>query len=541
MRIRILFVLAVVALVVSAGGASASQSDQPQKLPIRELFDKALAAKGNEYIKLRSELIERKNALSFLKARMSDKDWKTAILAEAMLDRIKDTQRYASYEKFLFHLVGKVGKTHVSPIRDIEAVATWSPEWREETLKDYGGPPHINVVFDHMAKEDVLPFLVELALKDSVAYLDYTKPAFAVEFLEKYFSEDFGIGEGELYYEFIASGCNHLKGIVGIEGLSPEQRRQLCELVRIMEKDMEARAFFRYYATIRLGSFTHPVAQAALIELLRLDDNSRIRRYAAERIREPNAAAHLRVALQDGDPAVRETAALALGRLADAQSVDTLIAMLKDKNLVVRKGAAIALGQIGDPNAVEPLAEALKDTDWHARLAAAISLGEIDLDILVNFLRDENTKVRRSVARALGKIKDSRAVGHLAATLHDKDMLVRDFAAEALGKIGDPRAVVPLINAIRRDAHPDVRSSAAKALGEIGALEAVEPLIVALRDKNHRVRRNVVRALGKIGDSRALEPLEKAAAHDKNIDVGRNARLAIREIKKKNQSKKPEN
>jgi HEAT repeat protein len=430
MRIRILFVLAVPALVVYASGPSASQSDQPQTLPIQELFDKALAAEGNEYIELRSELIERKSALSFLKAKMADKDWKTAILAEAMLARITEPQRYLRYEQILKDAADKYFSSSAR-------VPRFGVGDLEEKKK----------------RDRAIPFLLELALKDSVACLDYTKPAFALEFLEKYFSEDFGIGEDELYYEFLASGCDHLKGIVGIEGLSPEQRTELCELVRIMEKDMRARALFRYYATIRLGSFTHPAAQPALIELLRLDDNSQIRRYAAERITDPNAAAHLRAALQDDHPMVREAAALALGKLVDAESVDALIATLKDKNPVVRNGAATALGQIGDPNAVDTLVRTLKEFPENA---IAVSLGKIDLDTLLSLLAargsDPNVPAA-TIIWALGHLKDVRAVPDLLVTLRDEDRIVRDFSAEVLGRIGDRRAVAPLIDALRRDDH----------------------------------------------------------------------------------------
>ena len=55
------------------------------------------------------------------------------------------------------------------------------------------------------------------------------------------------------------------------------------------------------------------------------------------------------------DPIVRQDAASALGRIADARAVEPLIDTLKDSHDRVRQNAAVALGTIADPRAVEPL------------------------------------------------------------------------------------------------------------------------------------------------------------------------------------------
>jgi HEAT repeat protein len=71
---------------------------------------------------------------------------------------------------------------------------------------------------------------------------------------------------------------------------------------------------------------------------------------------------------------------------------------------------------------------------------ALVKIAKKDLgvvDKLIKALRDEDSYVRKSVAWALGKIGDSRAVEALIEALRDEDSYVRASVAWALGKIGD--------------------------------------------------------------------------------------------------------
>jgi HEAT repeat protein len=64
----------------------------------------------------------------------------------------------------------------------------------------------------------------------------------------------------------------------------------------------------------------------------------------------------------------------------------------------------------------------------------------------------------------LVEIGDARAVGALIEALRDKDSKVRRSVAEALGKIGDARAVDSLIIETLKDDDNFVRESAKKRL-----------------------------------------------------------------------------
>jgi HEAT repeat protein len=248
-------------------------------------------------------------------------------------------------------------------------------------------------------------------------------------------------------------------------------------------------------------------------------------------------APHLRAALKDQDPRVRGTAALALGRLSDTESVDALISSLKDEDHLVRYWAAVALGQIGDVKATKPLIETFRTCRAED---IAVSIGKIDFQALLDLLDLKDTDSNLSVitvAMALGVLKDARAVPCLLVLLDDEDWRVRTASARALGKIGDRRAAEPLIDALQGDVQADVRITAAKALGRLKDPRAVEPLINALNDKAHYVRENAVNALDEIADPRALEALEAAAEHDDNATVRRQAKLAARKIRRENRRK----
>jgi HEAT repeat protein len=237
-------------------------------------------------------------------------------------------------------------------------------------------------------------------------------------------------------------------------------------------------------------------------------------------------------------------------------AIEPLIRVLKDWDQDVRRSAALTLGRIGEP-AVEPLIGALKDRNKDVRKSVALALGRIGepaVEPLIGLLKDSSSSVRWIAASALGEIGDKRAVLPLIGSLEDSDENVRQEAASALGEIGDKRAVLPLISSLK-DSYWWVRRRAALALEKMGwkprsqdemiayllALEkrdelvkigepAVEPLIGSLRDSDWRTRRSAALTLGKIGDPRALPELKRVAREDKDSNVRRAAREAIRKI-----------
>jgi HEAT repeat protein len=226
--------------------------------------------------------------------------------------------------------------------------------------------------------------------------------------------------------------------------------------------------------------------------------------------------------LKNANAAVRQKAAEALGRSESRRAVEPLIAALNDPDFGVQASAATALGEIKDPRAVQPLVDALKHSkDEKAVCDALGNLGPIALEPLITALKDKNLSY--AAESGLAKIGPP-AVEPLMAAFNDKGYDVRFYAIRALGEIKDPRAVDLLIAALKyKDKEPfgydyEIREEAARALGEIKDPRADQPLIAALKDSDDRVVKAAGDALGKIGDPQAVDYL-MTALRTHNTDV----------------------
>ncbi|MGZ8447709.1 MAG: HEAT repeat domain-containing protein [Candidatus Deferrimicrobiaceae bacterium] len=88
-----------------------------------------------------------------------------------------------------------------------------------------------------------------------------------------------------------------------------------------------------------------------------------------------------------------------------------------------------------------------------------------DIESIILALHHEDPNVRWEAARALGVLRDARAVEPLLVTLSDLDPDVRRKAALSLAKIRDPRAMEPLRACSTGDENQVVRWAAAWGLG----------------------------------------------------------------------------
>jgi cyclophilin family peptidyl-prolyl cis-trans isomerase/HEAT repeat protein len=245
--------------------------------------------------------------------------------------------------------------------------------------------------------------------------------------------------------------------------------------------------------------------------------------------------------LKHASAAVRERAALAIGRIGDKRGSDALIELFnQDRDMNVRAMAAFALGEMEDAKAISSLGGAIspslapphrRDEPPHVRARVCEALGKIlsavrppqalDLGIVVDantiakqlpdpqsrLTADEKLLTGLAIA-ALMRLQVSVSVEPLARQLKSNDADIRAQAANALARLRQPiEGAVPALIEALNDGDAAARANAARALGVSKDARAVEPLIKLLNDKSELARANAIRALAAFNDNRAVEPL----------------------------------
>ncbi|WP_447974904.1 HEAT repeat domain-containing protein [Nitrospira sp. Kam-Ns4a] len=194
----------------------------------------------------------------------------------------------------------------------------------------------------------------------------------------------------------------------------------------------------------------------------------------------PNAIGPLCAMLKHPDVGARLLAAELLEHLLDPRSVDALVDAMGDP--VLREGAARTLKKLGAiRQRIEEAFDALRNVEdsgqrEEARMATVIDLlaiGRPSVEILIEFLEDDDWVVREAAADLLGKIGDLRAVEPLMERLKkDKDTGVKEIALKSLGLIGDARPIQLYLDAI--PIRP-LRVYAMEALAKVKQVEVLAP------------------------------------------------------------------
>jgi len=176
----------------------------------------------------------------------------------------------------------------------------------------------------------------------------------------------------------------------------------------------------------------------------------------------------------------------------------------------VRRSLVLTLGRVGDPLAVPELIRSLDDSDVETQLYAVW---------------------------ALGAIRDRRAVGPIISKLEHADPGVRKMACFALGQIGDPRSA-PALKSVLQDTTADVTWNAAVALARLGDRSGFTVLISLLDrkrqgigplspDRQEEVVVSVLRSVAGIGDAEMRRVLRRLAKEDESPRIRDEARRAL--------------
>ena len=319
-----------------------------------------------------------------------------------------------------------------------------------------------------------------------------------------------------------------------VDGVSA--RKRVAFIVEVRGSGRAETAF----ASGPLAVWPRPVPDALLDGLLRAvdDENARVRLEAIYTLgaiaRPPLAAPHaegLIKALDHYDPAIRLAAARVSGRLGVTAAGETLIRTVNDSQQPVRFAAMRALGEIREERAVQALAQQLEhyrkgEGAWSALDGLARIGHASSVPLFTARLTDRDEWIRRAAIEGLARAQAQAQVAAIeSAASTDSSAMVRAAAAFALEALGR-EGVDRLAAALDSDR---LAPQVAGYLLELGP-KAAPRLLPHLRSASASVRGNVAVVLGAIGtaaDIAALEPL----VLDRDADVRRAAERAIQRIK----------
>jgi HEAT repeat protein len=271
-------------------------------------------------------------------------------------------------------------------------------------------------------------------------------------------------------------------------------------------------------------------------------------------------------AIDDENPKVRLEAIYTLGTivrppLAD-EDVAPLIKVLDHYDPAIRTGAARVIGRLQVKAAGDALIRATNDSNADVRFAAMRALGAIREDRAVQALTEQFNFYGKgegawSALDALARIASPSSVPLFKARLADKDPFLRRAAADGLARTGDKSEISALQIAAGSDASPMVRTAMAFALQKLGQnyiprlvesmtsaktapqtadylLELgpsiVPALVPHLQDPSPAIRGNVAQVIGALGGPAAegaLQPLTQ----DRDHDVAQAATRALQQLK----------
>ena len=233
----------------------------------------------------------------------------------------------------------------------------------------------------------------------------------------------------------------------------------------------------------------------------------------------------MRAAAQHPDARVRRAAAMALGRIQDADAAPTLIDLLRDQDLQVELQAAWGLRQLQglDDSARQAVETALVEElelsraaeAWPFLEALAQHASPASVPVAAKFVASgliapQGSRARPALTEGMAALALAKAGSHDAkrvlgelGTLLNREMDAAWRLAEALSNPPDSTYFASVLSLLQ---HPDwaVRATGARALGKFKDERGVEPLLGALADLDWEVRASALRALADIADPVAL-------------------------------------
>ena len=183
------------------------------------------------------------------------------------------------------------------------------------------------------------------------------------------------------------------------------------------------------------------------------------------------------------------------------------------------------------PAEAAALLSRLASDDAAVRRIALIDLADLEdacvIEPIVNALRrDASPEVRSEAARLLASWERDDVVEALCGALLDPHDVVRASAAQSLSELKQSSSGAILLEWLKQ---PDsfVRAALLRALRELRVAEALAPALQALSDDDPTVRSEAVGVLGWLKNAVALAPLALLATHDPDASIRRAATASL--------------
>ena len=231
----------------------------------------------------------------------------------------------------------------------------------------------------------------------------------------------------------------------------------LVKMIHDSEVDLEN----RWFAARILGEFGRPPVIAALIEIIRTNEDAELTAISIgslTKIGTPAISALTQILATPVSTTQRGMAVTILAQIRHSQTIEPLIQVIDDPDPQLRTTIVEALGSFHDPRIPPLLLVKLTDVAAIVRRAAVVSLS-----------------LRSDLAIELDLSQQLRAL------LFDLDVTVCEATALGLSRLPDPRVVGILAEVLSSPRSPDrLKSAVILALGWIGSREAIDSAIVAL-------------------------------------------------------------
>ena len=225
-----------------------------------------------------------------------------------------------------------------------------------------------------------------------------------------------------------------------------------------------------------------------------------------------------RIAVKAKDLRVRKESIDALSGIRAPESAGILIWLYRrTKSPAVRKYLIKALGRTGGPKVIRFLAETLADEGEEIRSQARAALEPygkpVFFDALAASLDLATGLAVKETLLLLAKENDSSALDLIIPFLRHEDTEYRLYGVEALEACRSPKTSL-LLAQMLKDSDSDVRERAVRALGETRAPNRLSALEDALRHDDAGIARRAAMVLSGIADAGIPSILKKALSHE---------------------------